>query len=517
VKVRITSLFAAAVFSLHFPALSVLSEPSAPIYVKAVYSLPLTLDPIEMNDTSSLLAGNLLYDGLLRFSPTLSIEGALAEKWSTSSDGKTLMFSLRDNIFFHDGSKITANDVVTSLKRVFSKSSRVKSLYDCIAGSDDPVTGPQISVKDERTVVISLKHPYVPFLSVLAGATAKVLPSRAATDSQFFLKPVGSGPFKYGDRKSSPVKELILLKNISYYGEQARIERLVLQELPEAEAIASAKAGKVDDLANWPIDIGNPVFEFGNQISVPVTATWIIGLNTKSAVFRNRSTRTRFKDAIDTDAFRRKFYPGAVRAYGYIPPGLPGYLDAERAIHPVLKAKEGLATGNRMQKVTIAVPRELEKAEEIKKYLESELRGKGWAASVVILPWAKLMDGYKRKTLQAFLVSMNVDYPDVDFLLRNFESKNVDNFSGLKNADLDLVISEARKERDRLRRNELYLKAAALLDHEAVTINLFHPRANYWVSKCVQGFTPNLLADVYIDYTKVSIKPGCRNERLSSR
>jgi ABC-type transport system substrate-binding protein len=63
---------------------------STTTYTKAVYSLPLTLDPILMNDTASLVASNLIYDGLLRFSPTLKIEGALAESWSTSSDGMTL-------------------------------------------------------------------------------------------------------------------------------------------------------------------------------------------------------------------------------------------------------------------------------------------------------------------------------------------------------------------------------------------------------------------------------------------
>ena len=53
---------------------------SRKIYIKAVYSLPLSLDPVQLNDTASLVAGNLLYDGLLRFSPTLKIEGAIARR-----------------------------------------------------------------------------------------------------------------------------------------------------------------------------------------------------------------------------------------------------------------------------------------------------------------------------------------------------------------------------------------------------------------------------------------------------
>lgn len=54
------------------------AQTSGSSYVKAIYSIPLSLDPIKMNDTASLAVGNLLYDGLLKFSPTLKIESALA-------------------------------------------------------------------------------------------------------------------------------------------------------------------------------------------------------------------------------------------------------------------------------------------------------------------------------------------------------------------------------------------------------------------------------------------------------
>ena len=55
------------------------NEPSR--YVKAVYSAPLTFDPAQMNDTSSLLVSNLIYDGLLSFNADLELQGALAESW----------------------------------------------------------------------------------------------------------------------------------------------------------------------------------------------------------------------------------------------------------------------------------------------------------------------------------------------------------------------------------------------------------------------------------------------------
>lgn len=139
----------------------------APAYVKAIYSLPLSLDPIKMNDTASLAVGNLIYDGLLKFSPSLKIEGALAESWSTSKDGKTLTFKLNKNIFFHNGDAITAYDAEASLKRALSSESTVRKFYDSIK---------EIRALNDRTLEIELNYPFPPFLSVLAGATAKVLP-----------------------------------------------------------------------------------------------------------------------------------------------------------------------------------------------------------------------------------------------------------------------------------------------------------------------------------------------------
>ena len=124
------------------------------------------------------------------------------------------------------------------------------------------------------------------------------------------------------------------------------------------------------------------------------------------------------------------------------------------------------------------------------------------------------MEGYDKKAHQAFLVSMNMDYPDADFLLKNFESDNPDNFSGLKNVKIDQLLKKSRATQDRKLREVYYKEALKLVESSAVTVNLFHPRANYWVSKCVHGFEPNILSDVYIDYTKVTLGADCAAKQV---
>jgi len=215
-----------------------------------------------------------------------------------------------------------------------------------------------------------------------------------------------------------------------------------------------------------------------------------------------RQVRRRFKQDVDTDRFRRRFYPDAFPAYGYIPPGLPGHY-SEKQTQSATQGKPPKG------KIRLVIPRELAQTEEMRAFLENNLKTKGWNIEVTSIDWAELMKGYDTKTHQAFLLSMNMDYPDPEFLLRNFESSNPDNFSGLRNPHLDHLLTSARTLPDRKERERLYRQALTIIDGEAVTVNLFHPRANYWVASCVEGFIPNILADVYIDYTNISIKGEC--------
>lgn len=483
---------------------------SANTYIKSMYSLPLSLDPIKMNDISSLAVGNLIYDGLLKFSPSLEIKEALAESWSTSSDGKTLTFKLRPNIKFHDGSPITADDVVYSLARAVSPESTVRKYYDCIQGTDEKdgkqdITKVGIRAIDTKTVEIKLKMPFPAFISILAGATAKILPKKYKDSENFFDSPVGSGPFRFISKDTTNQK-MILEAYDSYYQGRSKLDNFVLVGSSEDVAINLAKKNEMLDLVSWPLESNNPTFQIGKKISTPVAATWIIGLNTKTAPFNSIIVRKAFKEAIDTEGFRKKFYPDAYQAFGYIPPGLSGYNDGSGPKPvPVQSLKQKVTK----QKITIVIPKELSEANEMKKFFENNLKKNGWNVEVIVLAWGKLMDGYAKKKHQAFLVSMNLDYPDADFLLRNFESNNPDNFSGLNNKKYNAIISKSRAETDKVKRNDLYKEAIKLLDDSSVTVNLFHPRSNYWVSNCVEGLTPNILSEVYIDYTKVSINEAC--------
>lgn len=482
------------------------------VYIKGIYSLPLTFDPIQMNDTASLLVSNLIYDGLLKFAPDLSIKGALAQSWSSSEAGKAYTFVLRPDAYFHDGSQITARAVVKSLSRALSQNSTVYKYYDCIVGADDFHSGKKsfvsgLVVKNKNEVVIKLKYPFPPFLSVLAGATAKVLPENL--NGHFFDKPIGSGPFKVTaitKEAGSDRGEIVLTRFDSYAGEKPKVSKMILKARSEDEAIKEAKNGKLYDLANYPLSGNEEIFKGGGDVESPLAATWIIGLNARLAPFNQLSIRKAFKASVDSEGFRKTFYPDAIPATGYIPNGMPGHIESKAISFHKIRAPK-------TKQIVIAFPELLSHEKEMREYLEGSLRQQGWNIKFVPMSWDKLMEGYDKKTLQGFVLSMNLDYPDTEFLVRNFESNNPDNFSGLSDKKLDQILKEARSTEDRFARDRMYKTIIDRIEDLSVTVNLFYPKSHSWVNPCVRGFNSNILADYYIDYDAVAVDPKCIKDR----
>ena len=475
-------------------------------YIKAVYSKPVTYDPAQMNDGASLIFSELVYEGLLRFTETYGIQAGIAKSWETSKDGKTLTFILKDNAKFHNGDEITAFDVVASLSRMVAPESKVFKYYDMIFGATDYHNGISKSVSgikasNDHTVTIKLKNPFPPILYVLAGGTAKVLPAKLLKTKDFFRKPIGSGPFSVAKIDKIDI-ELRRFEN--YHGEKPHIKSMILRAVDQSTAMQEAKEGKIHDLSSWPLSGLEDVFKEGQDFSTVVADTWIIGFNTRIAPLNDIKVRKALKQSIDSEKFRKTFYPSAAQANGYVPTGFPGHIKNESPIQQVEIPKHS--------PITITIPEGLDKTNEIATFFETTLKKKGWKIKTEVLSWPEMMKRYEDKTLQTFLVSMIVDYPDTEFLLNNFASSNPDNYSGIKDKLIDSLLASARGLQDRVKRFDVYKKLANRIENLALSANLFHSKPHYWIHKCVKGFKPNLLAVAYIDYRNVSFDNSCLKE-----
>src|SRR5215213_2665811 len=169
-----------------------------------------TLDPMRSAAAGNIEPYGLLYARLIRRNyATGELEPGLAESWTVSEDGKTYTFKLRD-AKFSDGSPITAKDAAFSIERIRTGK---ESAYPAPLGAVEKVEAP-----DAKTLVVTLKNPFGPFLSNLEiwnmGLVSKADVEKRG-EKAFSEMPVTSGAYKVKEWR--PNEKLVLEPNENYW------------------------------------------------------------------------------------------------------------------------------------------------------------------------------------------------------------------------------------------------------------------------------------------------------------
>jgi ABC-type oligopeptide transport system substrate-binding subunit len=235
-----------------------------------------TLDPSQITDTASADVSYMIYGNLVGQLPNGTVIPELAQGWTISKNHKAYTFTLRKNLHFSNGDKLTAADVAWSITRALKKStgSPVASLYDghivgaaaVAAGKTNTLKG--IHVRSATRLTITVDKPIVYFLQTLTYPTADVLDPRIVSGKapQTFLTNscvgnVGDGPFKLvcrnnstdpnhsGFFKSGSTPSITLVPNSRYWGPKPHI-KIVQPVYADTQAGYKAfKAGQLDAAA----------------------------------------------------------------------------------------------------------------------------------------------------------------------------------------------------------------------------------------------------------------------------
>lgn len=293
---------------------------------EGIIGTPRFINPVLAISDADRDLSALIYSGLLRALPQGGYEPDLAQSYTISPDGRTYTFVLKQNITFHDGTKVTSADVVYTVQKAQDGAlkSPLRANWD----------GVQVDAPDAQTVRFTLRQPYAPFIENL---TLGILPKtrwQEVSDDEFPFselnqEPVGSGPYRLGsvERSGAGIPVLYTLRSFSRYALGAPyLESITLRFYQsEATLLAGLRGGDVDSASGLsPISLGDLPQE--SIKTAPLNRVFGVFFNqNQSAVLRDKTVRAALDSAVDRHDLVQKVLNGyGLPLQGPVPPTLVG-------------------------------------------------------------------------------------------------------------------------------------------------------------------------------------------------
>jgi len=185
-----------------------------------------------------------MFNGLVALDRELKPVPDLAASWTISDDSTVFTFSLAPGVRWHDGAPLTSADVKFTFEDVlFKYHARTKASLGAMVG--------RIETPDDQTVVFRLKKPYGALLQGLDVTEAPILPKHLFLSGDpnlnpANLKPVGTGPFRFGQYRAG--EGVTLVRNPDYFKPGLPyLDKLVIRVIPDANTrLLALIGGEVD-------------------------------------------------------------------------------------------------------------------------------------------------------------------------------------------------------------------------------------------------------------------------------
>lgn len=495
------------------------STPANTTLTVALARAPVTLDPADHSQRESETVIRNMYDGLFTRDHGSGAHLEIAES-ATWLDPKTLQLKIRSGIKFHDGSPLTADDVVFTFRRIITDNA-----IDYPKPHTSPRKGlvaPLLSIdkKDDLTAVMNFSGPWP---SAFQQLVQQQIVSKAYVEKNgskgLAEKPMGEGPFKFVSA-SSGLEEVVMERFADYWGGApdlppvgpAQVQRAVFRVIPETSTrVAALLSGEVDIITEVPADLIDTLkAKSGVQVkTVAGTRPLWMEMNVKQEPFTDVRVRQALNYSVDKDLIVKKVYNGMAQPLGgplspldnFADPNLKPYpYDKNKALALLKEAGWTPGAGGTLTKDgkpftfvmdTISTIRPLAEA------ISAMLLDVGVNSSVRVWEYGVITPQLLAGERQAFVG----DWGDAAFdPVGHMEAKwatykkgsayGRGNFSGYSNARVDQLIKDGEIEPDVAKRHAIYNEAQKLIYDEAPAVFLVLPQAIEAASARVLNWEP---------------------------
>jgi peptide/nickel transport system substrate-binding protein len=262
-----------------------------------------------VNGNGDIFSNNLIFNGLVRTDPKGSdkIEGAIADKWEISNDGKSYTFHIRPGIEFSNGQPVTADDVKFSLDRFGDP--KINQTLAAVAVGYKSTT-----VVDDETVRVDLTNPVPAFLYNISIFPGFIVPKDLVEKQgdAFFKKPVGTGPFMVDELARG--SHLTLVRNPNYWEEgKPYLDKVRFDFATDSNSrLLALKAGQSQIADGVPFSQVNSLKNSGDLVVQTAKVPYFVGLwfNHKRTPLADVNVRQAMQYALNRAEINKTIYRG---------------------------------------------------------------------------------------------------------------------------------------------------------------------------------------------------------------
>lgn len=316
---------AAAVGTVSLSQLSGIASAQDSAALRFAWLTPATLDPRSASGDSEIAILNAVYDYLIDTDAESNLVPRLASSFDVSDDGLVYTLQIRQDALWHDGSSVSADDVLWTINWQRDAEGTVASLLSAVES---------VEALDSQAIAISLSAPNPDFLYSLTDNKFVILKAGAENIGVEFN---GSGPFMM--EEMLPGDRAILRANADYWGGAPSIDRLEFIYFEDQQAgIAAVQGGSVDGIAR--LDNSSFLGFTGdvnfNTTDIATSGHHLARLRADRAPGNDARVRQAFKLATDRDAIweRVQLGFGAVGKDSPIGPAFGQYFLADAEAPP---------------------------------------------------------------------------------------------------------------------------------------------------------------------------------------